>query len=643
MVNGAGRERWWMDQPVRLVQTNLRETDAAIDPARIVQQVADFPANALLIGMGGIAAFYPTKAPYHYASPYMAAGTDFFGAVLKEAHARKIHVVGRFDLSKTRKAVYDAHPEWFFRRAGGQPVVYNGLYSTCINGGYYRGAALAILTEALERYPVDALFFNMFGNPAADYSGTPLGICHCGACQKRFSARYHRALPEMPDAEYREFLEIAKTEVAREIASLIHAKRPAAGLFTYIQDETDAITSESNTAVDRPLPLWPYSASDNVNRARNSQPDKMAFNLCIGFVDIPYRFATVPQPEIRARLYQNMANGAGPAFVALGTLDQEDRSGIQAAREVFDWHARHEELYVGQQSSARVLLVGGRGTGYRGFFRLLTEHHIPFAVLDNQSWLDGKSKKFDLVIAPEGAPKDIVNYVQQEGGRLLVAGTTPPPMFTGDSLKLWKNTRSSYLQVRDHALFPSLKNTDLLFLDGEYLEFAPLAKPLLTLIPPAMFGPPEKAGADRQLTEKPGLLLTAYGKGEVAYVPWDLGGLYYRHGSEAHAGLAADLIDHLLPQGRQLRTNAHPLVEITVMEQRSRHRTLLHLVNLSGHSQTSYFRPIEMRDITLDLAGDFTRARSAKLNHQLSVTKSGGRSRVALPKLGDYDVVVLDQ
>jgi hypothetical protein len=43
--------------------------------------------------------------------------------------------------------------------------------------------------------------------------------------------------------------------------------------------------SECNTAVGRPLPLWPYSASDNGNRARNSEPDKMLLNLCMSFVD----------------------------------------------------------------------------------------------------------------------------------------------------------------------------------------------------------------------------------------------------------------------------------------------------------------------------------------------------------------------
>jgi hypothetical protein len=127
----AQQKRWWMDEPIRLIQTNLRETDDALDPGRLVKQLEEFPANALLFGMGGIVAHYPTKVPFHYASPYIPAGHDTFGEVLREAHARGIRVIGRFDLSKTQKAVYDAHPEWFFRGANGQPVIYNGLYSTC--------------------------------------------------------------------------------------------------------------------------------------------------------------------------------------------------------------------------------------------------------------------------------------------------------------------------------------------------------------------------------------------------------------------------------------------------------------------------------------------------------------------------------
>ena len=156
--------------------------------------------------MGGISAFYPSKVRYHYVSPYIPKGHDTFGEVLREAHARGIRVIGRFDLSKTHKDAYDAHPEWFFKKANGEPAVYNGLYQACINGGWYRQKAVEILTEALDRYDVDGLFFNMFSNPSSDYSGNPLGICHCDNCQ----AAVPRPLPSRPAAEpdrdYQQFL-----------------------------------------------------------------------------------------------------------------------------------------------------------------------------------------------------------------------------------------------------------------------------------------------------------------------------------------------------------------------------------------------------------------------------------------------------
>ncbi|MGH9160648.1 MAG: hypothetical protein ACRD2X_11785 [Vicinamibacteraceae bacterium] len=636
----AKPERWWMEEPFRLVQTNLRETDSGLDPKRLVQRIADFPANVLLFGMGGIVAHYNTSIDFHRRSPHMPPGQDTFGEVLEEAHARGIRVIGRFDFSKAPTVAFEKNPEWFFRKANGEPATYNGLYATCING-YYREPAMTILTEALERHDVGGLFFNMFGQPSSDYSGNRLGLCHCKSCQKRFQAQYGRLLPSTPDDDYREFIATAVREVTRDIARLIHSKRPRAGFFTYTDEYVDGIMSESNTGLDRPLPLWPYSASDNVGRARNSQPDKMAVNLAIGFVDIPYRFVTVPPAEIQMRLYQNMAHGSGPAFVALGTLDQEDMSGIRAARPVFQFHAAHEELYVGQESAARVLLFGEGGDNYRGLFRILSEQHIPFAASDNLDLLTGDRRDFDLVITAGPVPAPLDQYVR-EGGRLLVVGTEEPAGMFGEPVRRWTETRSAYFRIRDHSIFPSLRNTQLLFLAGDYVEMAPVGKPLLTLIPPSMFGPPEKVHIDRVETNAPGVLMASRGQGRVAYVPWDVGSLYYRHSSPGHMGLVTDLIDHLLPNGRQLKTNAHPLVEMTVMRQPRSGRTLVHLVNISGHSSTAYFSPIEMRDIDLAITGRFKRARSVRLNRALALTQAGGHMTFSLPRLGAYDVIVLE-
>lgn len=643
---------WWMTEPIRLVQTNLRETDTALDPKRLVQQLVDFPANVLLMGMGGIAAHYPSKVPSHFVSPYLPPGRDTFGEVLKEAHAHKIRVIGRFDFSKVAKPVFDAHPQWFFRKSNGEPATYNGLYATCINGAYYQEQTIKILEEALERYDVDGLFFNAPGQPASDYSGNRYGMCSCDSCKTRFQALYHRPLPSAPDADYNRFIAASAQEITKKIADVIHSKRPKAGFFTYTQEYVDGTTSESNTSINRALPLWPYSASESVGRARDGQPSKMPINLSIGFVDIPYRFASVPPAEIQIRLYQNMAHGSGPAFVVVGTLDQEDRTGILAARPVFKFHAEHEDVYVGQESAARVLLLssgggrggggGGRGGGqdsYHGFFRILSERHIPFAVSDNPDLL--KSRKFDLVIASDAAPAELDEYVRQ-GGRLLMAGAREPALQVGRTVRRWTDTRSAYFRIKDHSIFPSLKDTDLLFLDGEYLEMEPAGKPLLTLIPPSMFGPPEKVHIDRVETEKPGLLLTELGKGRIAYLPWDIGGLYYRLSSLSHAGLIADLIDHLLPDGRQLKSNAHPLVEITLMTQPRRNRTIVHFVNLSGHSGTAYFSPLPMRDIEVQVEGKFQRAHSARLNRDLPLSVTGRYTRFSLPQLEAYDAVVLD-
>ena len=176
-----GRSRARMEQldlgafpsePIRFLQTNLSETDSTVDPAALVAAVARLRRQHLPDEHGRHRRAVSDARAVPLPERVPAARPR---SVRRRRCARrtrgKIRVVGRFDLSKTQKPVFDAHPEWFFRRANGEPAIYNGLYSTCINGDYYREHALTILAEALERYEVDGLFFNMFGNPTADYSG----------------------------------------------------------------------------------------------------------------------------------------------------------------------------------------------------------------------------------------------------------------------------------------------------------------------------------------------------------------------------------------------------------------------------------------------------------------------------------------
>lgn len=631
---GGGSPGWWMTEPLRWLQTNIREVDAGLDAKALVDEAARLKANVLHFNMGGIVATYPTKVPFHIEGRYLK-GRDLFGEVLEEAHRRKIRVVGRFDFSKTRPEVYTAHPEWFFRTAVGSPVIYNELHSTCINGGWYRDQVMRILAEALDRYPVDGLFFNMFGNQATDYSGVFVGHCHCDECRRLYRARFGRDLPEKMDGPYLAWLREQSLAVAARIGELIREKRPGTGYFNYLLEHTDGVMSESNTAVNRPLPMWPYASSDNVNRARNSQPWKMSVNLCMQFVDYPWRYATVPPDEIRLRLWQNMAHGGALTLAINGTFEQQDRQALEAARPIFAWAAANEQFLARTTSAARVLLLqSGAGNGYRGLFRLLSEAHVPFAVSNNLDWLG--RREFDLVVTAGRAPEALGQWVEA-GGRLLAASVEPPEFAAVQVHERLADVKG-YIRIRRRENLPSLALTDLLLLNGGFSVAGGTAAPELTLIPPSMFGPPEYIHADLRETTTPALHW--FNDGRAAWLPWDLGEHYYRLSLPAHAGLFNDLLDRLLPSGRQLTTNAHPLVEFSLLEQAGRH--LLHLVNVSGHSQTGYFAAHEQRDIDVALRLPARRAHALHFGRNLAVRREAGMTRFRLPRLAGHELIVLD-
>jgi hypothetical protein len=71
-------------------------------------------------------------------------------------------------------------------------------------------------------------------------------------------------------------------------------------------------------------------------------------------------------------------------------------------------------------------------------------------------------------------------------------------------------------------------------------------------------------------------------------------------------------------------------------------RKLLHLINLSGHSQTGYFAPIPMTGIHIQIAGRFKHATSVRTRGDLPVHAEGDYSSFTLPRLTDYELIVLN-
>jgi hypothetical protein len=70
-------------------------------------------------------------------------------------------------------------------------------------------------------------------------------------------------------------------------------------------------------------------------------------------------------------------------------------------------------------------------------------------------------------------------------------------------------------------------------------------------------------------------------------------------------------------------------------------RTLLHLINLSGHSQTGYFSPVPMNQIHIQVAGSYKNAKAVRAQESLPVRMTGGYTELTLPRLSDYELLVL--
>ena len=66
------KERLWWQKPLRVIQTNLQVKDTPLmDPEKIAADIEALGGNALVMNVGGIYAWYPTRLSYHTLNPYL--------------------------------------------------------------------------------------------------------------------------------------------------------------------------------------------------------------------------------------------------------------------------------------------------------------------------------------------------------------------------------------------------------------------------------------------------------------------------------------------------------------------------------------------------------------------------------------------
>lgn len=618
---------WWQERPMRLVQTNLRETDVTVDPARFVESLQEFSANVVLFNAGGIVANYPTDLPYHYRNPFLR--NDFLGEVLDRAHDAGIRLIARFDFSKLNEFIAADHDDWHYKSVAGNSVTYNGQTHVCLNGEYQQRLSLEIMAETASRYPIDGAFINMHGYQVYDYSRVYHGICQCGNCLERFG---HDRLPTSEDdplyPEYEDFKRRTIAELFERRSATVKAIRPDIATCNYTSAGTDIFRLESGTHLVDGKPDFAYSAGHHVKMVTNSWPGMAVSNAAVHFVDFPMRHTAVSPHLTAVRLVEDAVYGGWLDYYVIGTLDsQEDRRCFDLVRDIYAFHAEYEHYYTGTTPLADVCLVEplSGGQEFLGLYRILSENHIQFDVLREDALDEDRLRRYQAVVVPD--PR----LALETDGAVLTTGTTTTEQVQG-----------AYFAIspEDKKALSGLDDLDMLHLYGSFEPSVKEGHGFLAYVPPHMFGPPEKC-YHTEVSDLPGLIQETSGN---ITIPWNIGAHYQEYAHEGHARLVMAALRDLLGLTPSVTTDAPAMVEVAAQDNAGAGCLLVHFVNLSGQLGTAFHPPVPIRDIRADLVTDrpARRARALRAGTDIPLSVSGGAVSMTLPQLELFETVVIE-
>jgi len=685
---GTDTKNWWK-RPYRMVQTNLRQTDALYDQKALAREVKAFGADVLLYNIGGIYAFYPTRLELHAINPHMKG--DALGDAVEAAHSEGLALVGRYDMSKATRLGYEAHPDWFVHNARGEALEYNGTYQACVNGGWYQDYSLQIISESLGKYDVDGVFFNMFGYTNFTYSGHYFGICACDNCRRRFHDMYGKPLPlkeDFSDPAYADYLEF-KDRTSLELRSKVykHIKRVAPKVaMTGHRGDSDLIRMETQRAVDRPQPEWSYQAGEQARWGRAYGRGKTVSSTSANFIDFAWRFVSETGPYQLVRAAQQLASGATLDFYLLGVMEQDDKSAFPAMSKLFHWHKANEPHYAGLKPASKIALyhshavVPGHGAGgyakrpasghlaeasFRGAYRALVEARLPFDLVVDEvvAGRDGAAalEQYDALVLPNvtcmsDAEAEAIDAWVGAGGVLLATGETALYDHKGafrekpalkslpitDRPMARHNMKGAYFRVAPGEL--PIGDVKLLMLDHTYYvaEAGEGAETVLKLLPPQRFGPPELCFPDFE-SDMPGAIIGAHGRGKAIYVPWHADALYYRDSLPHTRTFLTDLVArHIAPA--PVKVEGRGALEVTVQVQPATGKTLVHLINYGGQRNNLYEEAPALHGLRLgvrDVEGPATALVAAKDIQPEGPPDEHGYTWYALPPVEAFEAVQL--
>jgi len=655
----SGEKHWWTNYPWRMVQTNLRQTDMAdIDAEIFARDLADFGATVVTLNAGGILASYESKLPYHTVSSYLTGSS--LKEIIDACHARGIRVIARMDFSKIPYAVYEQHPDWVFRTAGSGIVEQNGFVQTCQNSEYQQEKVMEILRELLTTHPFDGVYCNMSGFVATDYSGKVYGLCTCENCRKGFREAAGLEAPSKLDMKdpvtmrYMAFQSGSGKKLRAKMNAAIKTINPEIAV-----DKVDYLRTESHTDIGEPI--WVYSASSNSRQALGPQRRQISDNASVDFMGFRYRESSVSSGVMELRQWQNLANSGGVSLYIMGRLDNHrDKSAFEGTRKVFQFHKAHEELLSGLKSAAEVLLVckaqqSRSDPESYGWIRALTASHIPFDEVKTSGMAEAALEGKKAVILADAKDltaqqAELLDEFARNGGIVLASGDSGvrgnPRSLKCLGIEKILGKKSGLMSTvftvmpEDAEALQRCTSAPVIAPGPEITEaeYAWNTKKYLHTEEEPRFGPPEVCYAEKK-TDAPGLAVNPFHRGKGVFIPWSCGSFYHKEGYTNTLNFMQDVLFNLC-EIPQIAPTLHPTVELALSQKEN--KKVVSLINASGYFGNSFFSPIPMHRLVVELPGCFASAEALN-GGSVSLYQKDNKTIITLDVLKNFEMIVLEE
>jgi len=459
----------WYQQPLRILQTVLRETDATnYDASSVVKYMREAECNLLVVNAGGIVDFFQNPLPAANINRFMGQ-RDILKEITSACKSAGIRVIGRVDFRGVEEHVYSGHRDWFSVDASGNPIQLDytrpRLYASCYSGYHRNEHAEAFVRHLLKHYELDGIWHNAIAVS---------GICYCPRCREAYRQAAGKDLPRLEKAapaELDRYIEWKSQTADRHMERMKRAVKSfgpdkvytaevfsmfesPAGMHSGIdlynaRDHFDFLVTVAFLTENRETVHYEDLSYANmvVRFLKSMAPEKEAIIL-YGGNGTSHRYVIDPPQDLKIWLWEALSAGGrfwNCNFTGMHPNATHDRRNAFNNVDAYRFVKEHAEVLSWQVPVATVGVYYSRPTRlfYRqepeegdrfdacikGVENVLTESHIPFDfVADDQVDLPRLRKYRLLIMANVRCLSSrevelIKNYVRA-GGNLLATYAT---------------------------------------------------------------------------------------------------------------------------------------------------------------------------------------------------------------------------